>query len=64
MKSSVPAMNLLEVRAGRANKEACAGLRSARGAELGFRARFREPVVHAVELAGPARITFSIGLIR
>jgi hypothetical protein len=55
---------LLEIRANRANKEACAWPRFARGAEPGFRARFREPVVPAAELAGPARITFSIGLIR
>jgi len=64
VKSSAPAMNLLEIRANRANKEACAWPRFARGAEPGFRARFREPVVPAAELAGPARITFSIGLIR
>jgi hypothetical protein len=64
VKSSSPGLNLLEIRANRANKEVCAWPRSARGAEPGFRARFQEPVVPAAELAGPAHITFSIGLIR
>ena len=64
MNSFVPAMNLLEISAGCANKEACAWPRSARGAESGFRARSREGVALAVELAGPARTAFFVGLIR
>jgi hypothetical protein len=62
--SSVPAMNLLEISAGRANKEACAWPGSARGEESGFRARSREPVAPGVEPAGPARTASSVGLIR
>jgi hypothetical protein len=64
MKSSASKVNLLEIGAGRANNEACAGLRSARGVESGFRARFREPVASAVKLAGPACRAFSVGRIR
>jgi hypothetical protein len=57
-------MNLLEIGAGRANKGAGAWPRSAPGAALGFSARSRETVASAVELAGPARLAFSIGLTR
>jgi hypothetical protein len=61
---SAAAMNLLEISAGRANKEACAWPRSVRGAEADFRARSRKPAAPAVELAGPARTASSVGLIR
>jgi hypothetical protein len=57
-------MNLLEISARRANKEACACSRSARGAEPGFLARVRGPVAPAGELAEPARIPFSVGSLR
>jgi hypothetical protein len=40
-------VNLLEIRAGCANKERCAGLKSAGGAGSGFRVELGEPATPA-----------------
>jgi hypothetical protein len=46
-------MNLLEIGAGCAKKEWCAGLKPAGGVGLGFRVGLREPLASAVESGCP-----------
>jgi hypothetical protein len=57
-------VNLLEIGAGGAKKEGCAGLKPAGGVGLGFRLGLRKPLASAAEFGRPSQLVVCFGIFR